>query len=197
MNKTLLNKISKNSLKKKFKSLGYSYFNTPYVLNIVGVRSKELNSNEFNDIIIVEYTNNENKVVTKYYKATTDPGIKSRLSPVNIKGCAILVAGQYLDTWKRGLHRGKKGLIQCKPVRVYRDSSKDVLLNLLDHTIDTGIFGINIHRAGANSVLVDGWSAGCQVLANNDDYEEFYKIVELCSFTPFYSYTLLNESDYE
>lgn len=197
MNKNLLNKVSSNNLKVLLDSLGYTYFDTPYVLNIVGVRANELNSNEFNDIIIVEYTNNNDEIITKYYKATTDPGIKSRLEPINIKGCAILVEGQYIDCWKKGLHKGKKGLIQCKNVKVYRDNSKDELLELKPSTIDTGLFGINIHRAGGTSVLVDGWSAGCQVLANNEDFEEFYKLVELCSFKPNYSYTLINESDYE
>lgn len=197
MNKILLNKVTKDNLKVLLDSLGYTYFKDPYVLNIVGVRANELNSNKFNDIIIVEYTNNNDEIITKYYKATTDPGIKSRLEPINIKGCAILVEGQYIDCWKQGLHKGKKGLIQCKNVKVYRDNSKDEILELNSNTIDTGLFGINIHRAGGSSVLVDGWSAGCQVFANNDDFEEFYKLVELCSFKPFYSYTLINERDYE
>ena len=42
------------------------------------------------------------------------------------------------------------------------------------------LFGINIHRAtkyaGKKSTQVDKWSAGCQVIASNDDWKEFMSI---------------------
>ena len=52
---------------------------------------------------------------------------------------------------------------------------------LKDHSFkeDTGIFGINIHRANeaVASKNIDKWSAGCQVFANDADFETF---LELC-----------------
>ena len=43
-----------------------------------------------------------------------------------------------------------------------------------------GLFGINIHRAtkweGKKSTQIDKWSAGCQVIAANDDFKLFMEI---------------------
>jgi len=64
-----------------------------------------------------------------------------------------------------------------------------------------GFFGINIHRAtaktGGKSTRVDRWSAGCQVIASNEDFAVFMKICRKArdlwgnSFT----YTLLESKD--
>ena len=78
----------------------------------------------------------------------------------------------------------------------------DVLTYDLDESnTDTGLFGINIHRAtgrsGGKSTRVDKWSAGCQVIAANDDFGLFMEICHKSraiwgnSFT----YTLINSND--
>ena len=51
------------------------------------------------------------------------------------------------------LHRGKYlALCQRKPVSVYRDNDKDKRYDLKDKTIDTGLFGINIHKSSDKRV---------------------------------------------
>ena len=67
--------------------------------------------------------------------------------------------------------------------------------------VHEGIYGINIHRAtsraGGKSTQVDKWSAGCQVIADNDDWHEFLDVCQIArehwgnSFT----YTLIDSSD--
>ena len=134
-----------------------------------------------------------------YYVVTTQPGITSLKTPVNAKGCAILVPGQYRGCWKIGLHKGKyEALTQDKPVSVYRDINRDNYYDYDKSKIDRGMFGINIHKAGANSVQVDNWSAGCQVFANANQFKLF---MDLChkqvinGFGSNFTYTLLTEKD--
>ncbi len=75
------------------------------------------------------------------------------------------------------------------------------IYNLNTESIDEGLFGINIHRAtkyaGKKSSQVDKWSAGCQVIASNDDWTKFLKICERARdiHGNSFSYTLLNSKD--
>ena len=56
--------------------------------------------------------------------------------------------------------------------------NKDNILDYDPRTIDVGIFGTNIHRASktGTSTEVNNWSAGCQVIANIDHFNEFMDI---------------------
>ena len=76
---------------------------------------------------------------------------------------------------------------------IYKDNKFD--LNPL--SIDKGIFGINIHKAGDNSTLVDGWSYGCQVLAKSIDFNALMRLVERSAsiYGNSFTYTLINEDD--
>ena len=81
-------------------------------------------------------------------------------SPMNSKGCAILVPGQYRGSHKLRLHQGRYlALGQQRSVKVYRDRDKDGHYDFDESTIDEGLFGINIHRAtkyvGKTSTYVD------------------------------------------
>jgi len=84
-------------------------------------------------------------------------------------------------------------LCQRKNVVVYRDGDKD---NFSEETAvtETGLFGINIHRANANLVsqLVDRYSAGCQVLNNPQDFDYLIKRCKASNLKDF-TYTLLRE----
>ena len=203
-NKSLLDKIANTDIEQVMIRKGYRFFKGVYNLNIIGVRSKESvkQSNKFDDAIVVcwgidsERTGMHNKLI---FAATTDPGIKSLKVPMNVKGTAILVPGQYRGSHKIGLHQGKyEALVQCAPVKVYRDANRDDILDVDKRTIDTGMFGINIHKAGLASVIVDGWSAGCQVLAKTDEYEIFMDLCrkqKLAGYGDKFTYTLLEEKD--
>ena len=67
--------------------------------------------------------------------------------------------------------------------------------------LKTGIFGINIHRAtkhaGKKSTQIDKWSAGCQVIASNDDWTKFMKIMRKArdTWSNSFTYTLIQSKD--
>ena len=151
-----------------------------------------------NDCVTVSYKKNgEWKFFC--FEATTDPGDDYMNDPiVKSKGCAILKEGQYRGSHKIRLHQGKyPALGQKKNVKVYRDNDRDGNYDRNEATIDEGLFGINIHRAtsreGKTSTYVDKWSAGCQVIASNDDWKKFMAICERAKdiHGNSFSYTLL------
>jgi hypothetical protein len=115
---------------------------------------------------------------------------------MNPKGCAVLKPNQYLNAYKIGLHKGEyKALVQYAPVEVYRDNNKNEIAEEIG-VVDKGLFGINIHRANpkATSLLIEKWSAGCQVLNNPIQFENFMNRVQSSGMN-YFTYTLLKESD--
>ena len=180
-----MKQYSIEELKAEFNRLGYKWFD----FQIVGIRSKANKPNVFDDLIAVV-----NKDKIKWFTCTTNPGTHWLKNLLNPKGTALLKPGQYIDTWKLGLHQGKyEALCQAKPVTVYRDKDLD---NIAEETatLDTGLFGINIHRANETAIskFVDKWSAGCQVLNNPADFKELLALCKLSGLKSF-TYTLLNE----
>jgi hypothetical protein len=118
------------------------------------------------------------------------------------EGVAILKPGQYRGSHKIRLHAGKyEALGQKKPVKVYRDNNRDDNYDLLEENVQEGLFGINIHRAtgrsGKTSTQIDKWSAGCQVIANNDDWHKFLGVCKNSSdiWGNSFSYTLIESKD--
>ena len=160
------------------KSKGYKWFeNGNYNLNIVGIRNSFTNeevTNKFDDLLTVSY-----KVggIWNFHQwdCTTDPGKYYTENLLNPDGVAILVPGQYRGSHVLGMHQGKyKALKQAKPLKVYRDDNKDNCYDMQPENIHEGIYGINIHRASAygTSTQIDKWSAGCQVIANNQNFDK-------------------------
>ena len=184
------------------KSKGYVYFedvnNKGFDVNIVGIRNSSTGqkvTNAFDDTLTISYKEN-GEWKFHSWPATTDPGKKGVLEYHNAAGVARLVEGQYRGSHTIRLHQGKyEALGQAKNVKVYRDANKD--LNYDENKIQEGIFGINIHKAGADSTYVENWSEGCQVFKKSADFEEFMKICRKSrdihgnSFT----YTLIESTD--
>ena len=184
------------------KAKGYVWFedaaNKGFDVNIVGIRNSSTGqkvTNAFDDHLTISYKENG---VWKFHSwsATTDPGKKGVLEYHNAAGVARLVEGQYRGSHGIGLHQGKyEALKQAKNVKVYRDADKD--LEYDENKIQEGIFGINIHKAGADSTYVENWSEGCQVFKKSADFDAFMAIVRKSrdihgnSFT----YTLIESSD--
>lgn len=200
----LYNKCINYDFESLFKKLGYSYFTKGnYNLNIIGVRANNSNkiTNLYDDILIVIYRTPNGKLSRQAYNITTEPGTYyMRKELINKKGTAILVPGQYRGCWQLALHNGKyKALCQKKPVKVYRDGNKDDKYDLKPETIDTGIFGINIHRSNKTftSNTVDKYSAGCQVFNNSNDFQAFIRLCEKQKelYGNSFTYTLINEED--
>ena len=185
-----------------FEKKGYTYFTRGnYNLNIIGVRSNTNKrvTNKFDDVLVVIYRDNNDVVVRKCFDITTKPGLYYMNNPTNGKGTGILVPNQYRGCWEIGFHQGKyKALCQRKPVTVYRDNNRDSVYDLEPNHTDTGIFGVNIHKAGTNSTQVDKWSAACQVFANSSDFATFMKLCDNQISNgngKTFTYTLINEED--
>lgn len=178
-------------------SQAYEVYVKPYQLNIVGLRSENTKANSFDDEIHVFYKTENNNWNYHAYKATTDPGTFWLNSPSYTQGTAILAQGQYKDAYAIGLHRGKyEALRQIKPVTILRDYNRDSLLDFNNGTEETGIFGINIHRAESNATTkyIDKYSAGCQVFQNAGDFNQF---MDLCAkhkslYGNTFTYTLID-----
>lgn len=159
----------------------YETYSRPYELNIVGIRADSSIPNRFDDEIHVFFRNNANQWIHYIFPATTDPGTYWLKNPMHSQGTAILQQGQYKGTYQIGLHRNKYyALVQRKPVTVLRDYDRNAVLDFLNGRPDTGMFGVNIHRASINGTTktVDNYSAGCQVFANINDFNLFMQLCE-------------------
>ena len=129
-------------------------------------------------------------------------------SPLNVKGTAILVPGQYVGVYTIDMHAGKY-LALCEragPVTVWRDNDLD---RVLDEDVETesGYFGINIHASSSTPYDqtrdrdedsdVGVWSAGCQVHATTTGFREMMDLVNKQiethpSWEKAFTYTLLD-----
>ena len=174
---------------KTLKNKGYAFFEDgEFNVNIIGVRNSATGkrvTNAFDDWMTLSYKENG---VWKYHEwaCTTDNGA----------GTARVVEGQYRGSHGIGLHQGKyEALKQFKSVKVFRDADRN--MTYAENKVDEGIFGINIHKAGADSTYVENWSEGCQVFKRVKDFEEFMTICRKArdihgnSFT----YTLIESAD--
>jgi hypothetical protein len=188
-----------DKIKQAMKLKDYKFFESgDYNINIIGIRNSDTGNkvtNVFDDLLTVSYKIGDVWHFKKW-AATTDPGTKGVKEFHNAQGVARLVPGQYRGSHAIGLHQGKyEALKQAKPVKVYRDANKDMTYDT--KLITEGIYGINIHKAGADSTYVENWSEGCQVFKKSADFDEFMALVKKAatlhgnSFT----YTLLESKD--
>lgn len=163
------------SFKYMFTEKEYVWYDKPFQLNVFSIRSKDRLVNKFDDHMFVIYKDNKNKWWIHQWACTTDPGLKILLNPPNRKGAAILAPGQYKDAYAIDLHKRRyPALCQRKGnVTVYRDNNRNAVHDFEGTIKDTGMFGINIHKAGIDSTQVDGWSAGCTVFKRVKDFDEF------------------------
>ena len=199
---------TKEQIETAVKAKGYKWFednsDKGYDVNIVGVRNSETNgrvTNAFDDCMTISY-----KVDGEWqfhcYKCTTDPGTHWVENIMRKEGVAVLKPGQYRGSHKIRKHQGKyDALGQQKPMKIYRDANLDGKYDLIEESVREELVGINIHRAtsraGGKSSRVDKWSAGCQVIADNDDWHEFLDICQAAReiHGNSFSYTLLESKD--
>jgi len=189
----------KEQIENAVKTKGYVWFeNGDYDVNIVGVRNSATGNkvtNAFDDFLTVSYKEG-GQWKFHIWPATTEPGTKGVKEYHNADGVARLVEGQYRGSHTIRLHQGKyEALGQAKNVKVYRDANKDMVFD--ETKITEGLYGINIHKAGADSTYVENWSEGCQVFKKSADFETFMSICRKAreihgnSFT----YTLIESND--
>ena len=173
---------------KSFKGIPQGYW-------IVGVRSNEDAPNKYDDKFYLFNGEQFVKVVT----GTTNPGtpiLQGGYLKYNKVGAAVVKADEvYYDVWKFGLHQGKMpALRQIGNFIVYRDGDKDGKSEEIGAPIVGSGYGINFHTCSYLDKVVGenigGWSAGCQVVNNT---EQYYMIINLIKNQNRITYCLLNE----
>lgn len=200
-----MEKLKKSEIRiliRTLKSKGYIVYDKPYQLNIIGKRSDITKPNSFDDFINIFYKNNDGDWEGWKAKATTDAGTYWLLNPSQSKGTALLKAGQYIDTYQIDRHNGKYFAVtqRLKPVVVIRDYNRNNVLDFNNGKEDTGMFGINIHRADSvgTTKTIDRYSAGCQVFENADDFNKFMNMAnkQRDLYGNKFTYTLIDERSY-
>jgi hypothetical protein len=193
----------------RIQSLGFKVFtNGDYNLNLFGIRSPDRVSGTYDDLLGCAYKV-DGQWVVRYWAATTDPSLYYRENPLNVKGTAILVPGQYSGVYTIDMHAGKY-LALCQrngPVTVWRDNDLDRVLDE-DLETDTGFFGINIHASSSTPYDqtrdrdedsdIGRFSAGCQVHATTTGFREMMDLVNKQieahpSWEKAFTYTLLDQ----
>ena len=192
---------TRQQIEKAVKSKKYLWFNSnkDYDVNIVGIRTSNTGkkvTNVFDDFLTISFRFDG---VWQYFiwNATTEPGKKGMLEGKAKGGVARLVPGQYRAVWEIDKHQGKyEALCQRKgDVTVYRDANKDLVFD--ETKTETGMFGINIHKAGRDSTWVENWSEGCQVFKRVKDFDQFMQICKMAAKVHgnHFSYTLIESKD--
>lgn len=188
------------------RSKKYIVYTKPFQLNMVGVRNRNTNPQEFDDLMYVFWKNENGFWTGREYKTTTDPSTAYLKNPMNKVATAILPNGQYVDSWKLGKHRGEyTALVQRKPFCVYRDYNRNAWIDFNVKDKDCGRFGINIHRGkprGAddgqgNTKTIGLYSAGCQVFQNyycfTDEFIPMLKKQQQMYGNEYFTYTLIDK----
>jgi hypothetical protein len=197
-----------------FLEKGYRFYDKgSYNLNIFGIRSENSKSNKFDDHIGVAYRDHMYNPVCEVFPATTDPGKYYLQRPLHRDGTLILVPSQYKGAYMLGLHGRTsnspyKALEQVGPMKYVRDNNKDITLDFdlyrdpkkyKKHFFEANP-KTNIHRASKWKIvqLIEKYSAGCQVIQKNKDFD---KLINLCEISMAnlkynkFTYTLLEEAD--
>ena len=184
-------------LKKVVEGLGHVFFTGDLNINLIGVRTEDVITNEFDDELFVAIEIGGNEQVMSFKDFTTDPGfyyLKKKF--LNPKGCAILKPGQYRGMWALGRHRGLyQALVQVGKCTVFRDRNKDNTVT--KNTEDTGLFGINMHHAYDTKNNINKHSAGCQTHRKR---EQLGAVLGMCKasakkYGSKFTYTLIMKAD--
>ena len=163
---------------KSFKTIPLGYW-------IVGVRSEEDAPNKYDDKFYLFNGEEFVKVVT----GTTNPGtpiLEGGFLKYNKVGAAVVKSDEwYYNVWAYGLHQGKQpALRQVGNFIVYRDGDKDNKSEEIGAPIVGSGYGINFHsisndlsvkKIGEN---IGGWSAGCQVVNNVEQYRMIINMIK-------------------
>jgi len=173
--------LSYEALQAAYSRLGYPWWTKPYDLNLFGVRAKGYRPDHYDDRLGIAYTDKYGNKLLFEVAATTDPGLYYLNNPMNSRGCAYLKPGYYKGSHCLGTHKGYAAIVQCGPVTVYRIRNSEDTLKLSEMPQDTGIHGINIHRALASGLAdtVGKFGAGCQVTPWAEDLNYMRALVAM------------------
>lgn len=175
--------LTYQTVKNLYISKKYKFRQEKMALNIGAIRSKESQSDKFDDIGWCAWIDENNKENLLKFKLTTDPGKHWLQSPMNKDGTIIIVPGQYVEVYGEGKHNGEYDCFkQIAPIKYVRDYNKDTKLDFelyknpeqLKIRGFWGICGTNLHRASKFKIVlsVGMYSAGCQVIQNPQDFDK-------------------------
>jgi len=190
--------ITYDRLRQAISDKGYRFFDQgDYNLNLIGIRRRDGKPDHFNDKLAVAFRSNGQPNVL-VFPFTTIPGVHYLRHPMTAEGTAILPEGQHRSLWVVGLHQGRyTALVQNRPVRLIRDNDKDQDADTDARLTEPVNAGINLHSAAFDTRLIGKWSAGCQVIQRQPDFE---LLMSLCrraiqEYGRTFSYTLINDGD--
>lgn len=141
-----------------------------------------LNNDEpncFNDRRLLIQVINGVPVIVGNWQATTEPGSYYTYNPMNRKGAARILFGQY-KAWQVGYHGNAdrhQALVQTQNLTVCRDFNQD--FKRTGDKLNTGLFAINQHWGydyRYNNVYKA--SAGCLVGRFRQGHREFMRIIK-------------------
>jgi len=139
----------------------------------------------------------ENTVKAKGYKWFEDASNKTYdVNIVGVRNTSPAVYKKVTNVFDDHLTISFKALCQRNGnVTVWRDANRDLVFE--ENVTDTGMFGINIHKAGQDSTWVENWSEGCQVFKRVKDFDAFMSICKKAAkiHGNKFSYTLLESTD--
>lgn len=162
---------------------------------ILGVQSNEDEFNKFDDKFYLF----KGTIFIMVTGGTTNAGLAglSGYKRYNDMGCAVIKTDEwYHGLWRPGKHRGKmKALRQVRRIKYFRDYNMNKNAEQIGPTY-SGLIGINFHtvsyqkKAGFIRNIIGGWSVGCQVV---NDVEEYYKILKFIGTQKDVTYCLIKE----
>lgn len=141
--------------------------------------------NAFDDLrVVVEDIDNTPRIVGMW-EATTKAGLYYYKNPLNPKGTARIVPGQY-RSWLDGYHKGNPhhpALVQ---------TAATILVNRQGYGMDRGFFGVNQHGVIGKDLPKDNvWnaSAACLVSRTWSGHLEFMRIIKSdAEYSPSYAF---------
>lgn len=202
----MLKNLTYQSVKELYLGKEYRFRQQKMALNIGAIRSKESQSDKFDDIGFVAWISTDHVENLFTFPITTDPGKHWLQNPMNKNGTIIMVPGQYIEVYGQGLHNGEYLCFkQIGQIRYVRDFNKDSKLDFdlyrnpenLKIRGFWGICGTNLHRASKvkNVLNVGMYSAGCQVVQKLSDFDRLIGLQGTSKVYGFkkWDYTLFEE----
>ena len=196
--------INYDSIREVYEEKNYKFFEGKWDINLIGIRSRSLVVNEFNDRIGYIINDQFKNPSMMFFSGSTKPGLywlKNKMGSVN--GTATLKENQYRQCWVEGDHKGDYWALDQSDratFEVYRDNDKDGQFDW-NGKIWTDVQGLELHTTSLinHKTKVGAYSAGCQITQNSAHHfimKEVIKESIKMVGSKYLSYTLLNESDF-
>jgi hypothetical protein len=188
---------------------GGEVYEQPGYINFFAVRSYVTNDT-FNDALYIYWKESDGSfkcVTTNGF--TTKPGkriILNENGKQHKDGAAILKEGWQKDIWHIGKHQNKYTALRStggitNPTVITRDPTQygkrgSYEFRVFEDRTYSGHFGVNFHKSANPGRTVNGYSAGCQVFQQLNEFEEMLAMAKAATSKgqETFSYFLTNEN---